>query len=129
MKRTLFSLPIVFFIITFILLVLPGNEFPKSKFFAIKGLDKIVHTLMFFMLTWLFCRPFKAAEMPLAEKRKWFLSIAFLAVIYGITMEFVQLYFVPFRSFELADIFVDTLGSLAAYFFCRYKFAETVIKK
>ena len=129
MKRSSFYLPSIFCVITFVLLVLPGHEFPKSKFFDIKGLDKIVHTLMFFTLTWLFCRPFKAAELPLAEKRKWFLSVAVLAVAYGVIMEFVQLYFVPFRSFELADILVDTLGSLSAYIYCRYKFAETIIKK
>ena len=129
MKKTSFFLPILFFIITFILLVLPGNKFPTSKFFAIEGLDKFVHTLLFFILTWLFCRPFIAAKLPLAQKRKWFLSIAILAIIYGVIMEFVQLYFVPYRSFELADIFVDTLGSLAAYFFCRYKLAASAINK
>ena len=129
MKKTSFFLPILFFIITFILLVLPGNKFPTSKFFAIEGLDKFVHTILFFILNWLFCRPFIAAELPLAQKRKWFLSITILAIIYGVIMEFVQLYFVPYRSFELADIFVDTLGSLAAYVFCRYKLAASAINK
>ena len=129
MKKTSFFLPILFFIITFILLVLPGNKFPTSKFFAIEGLDKFVHIFLFFILTWLFCRPSIAAKLPSAQKRKWFLSIAFLAIIYGVIMEFVQLYFVPYRSFELADIFVDTLGSLAAYVFCRYKLAASAINK
>ena len=110
MRRESFTIPIIFFIITFVLLVLPGNEFPKSGFFSIKGLDKIVHTLMFFLLTWLFYRPLKASGKNVGQKQKWFLIIAILIIVYGALMEVVQFYFVPFRSFELADILVDTLG-------------------
>ena len=121
MKRASFTFPIIFFITTFVLLVLPGNEFPKTGFFSIKGLDKIVHTVMFFILNWLFYGPFKASDKPIGEKQKWFLTISILAVVYGALMEVVQLYFVPFRSFELADILVDALGAFLAYFFARRK--------
>ncbi len=121
MKKVSFTIPIIFFIITFVLLVLPGNEFPKSGFFSIKGLDKIVHTGMFFILNWLFYRPFKASGKSNGQKQKWFLIIAILTIIYGALMEVVQFYFVPFRSFELADILVDALGTFLAYFVAREK--------
>jgi len=121
MKRASFTIPIIFFIITFVLLVLPGNEFPKSGFFSIKGLDKIVHTFMFFILTLLFYRPLTASGKNVGQKQKWFLIIAILIIVYGALMEVVQFYFVPFRSFELADILFDSLGASFAYFFARGK--------
>ena len=36
---------------------------------------------------------------------------------YGIAMEFVQKYFVPFRSFDLGDIIADGVGCLAGFFY------------
>ena len=128
MKRASFYLPVIFFVISFILLVLPGNKVPKSELFFI-GFDKIVHTLLFFIVTFLFCRPFKLASANNSVKSKWFVIITIGAIIYGALMEFVQLYFVPYRSFELADILVDSLGALCALVYCRYKFLATDIKK
>jgi VanZ family protein len=123
MKLSSFYLAIAAFLVSFILLVLPGNEFPKAKLFNIHGLDKVIHTIMFFTLTWLFCRPLKNSNNSLAKKRRWFLQIAILAILYGILIEFVQKYFVPFRSFELADIAVDALGAMIGYFVSRKMFA------
>lgn len=124
MKKRTFTIPIIFFIITFVLLVLPGNEFPKTKFFLIKGLDKLVHTFMFFVLTWLFYRPFKTMKMSVNEKQKWFFVIAVSAIVYGTLMEFVQLFFVANRSFEMADILVDALGAMLAFIIGRKRMME-----
>ncbi|MCY7420918.1 MAG: VanZ family protein, partial [Chitinophagaceae bacterium] len=128
MKRASFYLPVIFFAISFILLVLPGNELPKSKLFF-NGFDKIVHILLFSVLTFLFCRPFKLASANNEVKSKWFVIITLGAIIYGALMEFVQLHFVPFRSFELGDILADTLGALSAFIYSRKTFLENKIKK
>lgn len=127
MKLSSFYLAIAAFIVSFVLLVLPGNQLPKAKFFDIEGLDKLIHTAMFFLLTWLFCRPFKYSTIDVAKKGKWFFEIAVMAILFGVLMEFVQKYFVPFRSFELADIAVDTLGSLIGYFVSRRMFIRREI--
>ena len=128
MKRASFYLPVIFFVISFILLVLPGNKVPKSELFFI-GFDKIVHTLLFFIVTFLFCRPFKLASANNSVKSKWFVIITIGAIIYGALMELVQLYFVPFRSFEWADILFDILGAVSAFVYCRKAFLESRIKK
>ena len=119
MKPSSFYLPVTFLIVTFILLVIPGNEFPKAKVFDIPGLDKIVHTGIFFLLVYLFCRPFKYQSIDAAKKKAVFIEIALYAFVYGVIMEFVQKFFVPFRSFELADIMVDGLGALIGFLFSK----------
>ena len=48
--------------------------------------------------------------------KKIFLAITLLSMIYGIGMEVVQHYFIPFRSFDYGDILADGLGSAAGYF-------------
>ncbi|MDB5210059.1 MAG: VanZ family protein, partial [Sediminibacterium sp.] len=48
---------------------------------------------------------------------------------YGTIMEFVQKYWIPNRSFEIADILADSTGSLLAYLASRWKFLGRVKKK
>jgi VanZ family protein len=76
--------------------------------------DKWVHFVLFFVLVIAFCRLFRAKQ-----SNKLFLWIAFLGLIYGVIMEFVQLYYIPYRSFDAGDIAADGLGCFAGYFFAR----------
>ena len=126
MKVSSFYVPISFFILTIILLVIPGSQFPKAKLFQIAGLDKVIHIGMFFLLTLLFSHPFKHASTTNTKKKIYFLQIAALALFYGIIMEFVQKYFVPNRSFEIADILVDGIGAAIGYVASRRYFLHTV---
>ena len=43
-------------------------------------------------------------------------------IVYGIAMEIVQKYFIPFRSFDLGDIIADGIGCAAGYFFAIKRF-------
>ena len=72
---------------------------------------------MFFLLTYLFSRPFKSSPLSSAKKRSWFFSIALYSLVYGIAMEFVQKYLIPNRSYDVWDIVVDGIGCLAGYFY------------
>jgi len=42
--------------------------------------------------------------------------------LYGILMEIVQKYFIPFRSFDLGDIIADGIGCAAGYLFVIKRF-------
>ena len=53
-----------------------------------------------------------------------FLFIAVLSLIYGIGMEIVQKYFIPFRSFDAADIIADGIGCMLGYFISTRKFLK-----
>lgn len=99
-------------ILSMILLAIPGKDLPHSKFFEIPFFDKYVHFFMFLILTVLFCYPFFYLPAKTAVIKAWFLKIASYAVVYGILMEYVQRFFVQDRSFDVADMAVDALGSL-----------------
>ena len=43
-------------------------------------------------------------------------------VVYGIAMEIVQKYFIPFRSFDIGDIIADAIGCVVGYLISIKKF-------
>ena len=116
MKLKYFIPAILWFIISTILLCFPGNQFPSVPFFNFPHLDKIVHLVIFFLLTFLFSYPVSKTELPQKRRKSWFLFIAIYISGYGILIEFIQKYFIPFRSFDLFDIVFDILGSFAGLY-------------
>lgn len=104
---------ITWFIISVVLLTLPGKDLPHNELFNIPFFDKYVHLTMFFMLTALFCYPFFYFPGDNSIIKSWFIKIAVYVIIYGILMEYVQKFFVNERSFDLADMLFDALGSIA----------------
>jgi VanZ family protein len=107
----------VFFIVTVVLLTLPGSSFPKSHLFDIPYFDKWVHIGLFGLLCLLFSFPIRDFSISNSKKRNWFLLITAIGIGYGISMEFVQKYWIPNRSFELMDIVADSVGCLLALIF------------
>jgi VanZ family protein len=104
-KKTSVLVAIGWFIITTILLCIPGKKIPKIGWLQIPHFDKLVHIFIFGLLSYFFCR---------TTNRKWFLLVAFICTFYGVAMEFVQEYWIPNRSFDVFDIAADTVGSFAA---------------
>jgi len=72
--------------------------------------DKWVHIGLFMIMVILWNRTFSEKN-----HKKLFRTIAILSILYGIIMELVQQFFIPFRSFEITDIAADTIGSFAGY--------------
>jgi len=101
-------LAIIWFIVTTILLCLPGSAFPKENWFDKIWLDKWIHIGIFGALAFLWCRALSTEHL---RKIPLFVQIAFYCLLYGIAMEFVQKYFIPNRSFDVGDIFADGIGS------------------
>ena len=108
---------IFFFIVTVVLLTIPGTSLPKSRLFDIPYFDKWVHIGLFGMLCLLFSFPIKDYLICDSQKRNWFLIISLFGIGYGISMEFVQKYWIPHRSFEGMDIVADSVGCLLAFIF------------
>lgn len=75
---------------------------------------------MFFTVCLLFCYPFKQFR----KRYSIILLIAIASLCYGIVMEFVQKYFIPNRSLEIADMVADGTGSLLAYWFVYRRFKK-----
>ncbi len=86
------------------LLLWPGNAFPATKLINIPYFDKIIHIILFALLYMLLIQ----ALSPVSKRGR--VQVAVLVILYGILIEFVQLYFIPFRSFEIVDILADSAG-------------------
>ncbi len=112
-KATSFLPASILFIITFVLLVLPGSDIPKASIFDAIYFDKWVHIGMFGLLTVAWCHPFLKSG---AGSKKIFWVVALAAIAYGIAMEFVQKYFAYQRSFDLFDMVADSVGSIVGFY-------------
>lgn len=105
-KTNWLALAILWFLITTILLCIPGKKIPQVGFLhLIPQFDKIVHIFLFAILSFLFCK---------TSKKKNYWIVAILCAVYGMVMEFVQKNYIPNRSFDILDIIADTVGSFAA---------------
>jgi hypothetical protein len=111
----------IFFIITVVLLTLPGSSFPKSHFFDIPYFDKWVHIGLFGWLCFLFSFPIQNFSISDLQKKYCFWIITGIGIAYGISMEYVQKYWVINRSFEKMDIAADSVGCLLALGFSYYR--------
>ena len=112
--RSLYFVPaVLWFIVTTILLTLPGGDLPHNTLFDLPYFDKYVHLVMFFLLTTLFCFPFSTIKTNRSNITAVFLKITLYVILYGIIMEFVQKFFTTTRSFDVIDIFFDSVGSLS----------------
>ncbi|MES2331953.1 MAG: VanZ family protein [Bacteroidota bacterium] len=115
---------IAWFILLLILLCLPGSTIPKYPWLATIHFDKWVHISLFFILCFLFCRPFRNSNQTNEQRKKWFVWILLSGILYGTIMEFVQKYWIPNRSFEVWDIAADSVGCLLAYWYSSRKFLQ-----
>jgi len=111
------------FVFVTILLCTPGSRLPKIDWQNKIWLDKWAHIFLFFVLVVLWCRIYLARITKISLK-KIFISITVLSIIYGIIMEIIQHYYIPFRSFDYGDMIADAVGSVAAYFFSVHRFIK-----
>ncbi len=111
---------IAWFFVVSILVFLPGSDMPEVRWLNIPHFDKIVHAGLFGGLVFLFCLPFFKSDLSLKKKRNYFMLIAFLAIVYGILVEFIQKYYIPGRSFDLLDWMADSIGVFITFFVATY---------
>ena len=106
--------PIGWTAITIILLCLPGSAIPSAGVFSTKGIDKVVHAILFggIVLLWAFNLYFRRND-----QQKWQQIIVLLtlfSIALGIGLEFLQRDYIPNRSFDGYDIIADSTGAILA---------------
>ena len=110
---------IAWFFIVGTLTLMPGNDVPEVGWLdRIKNFDKVVHAGLFGGLTFLFCLPYFKSFFSYHQKINYFIRVSLAAIVWGITIEFLQKYFVPGRSFDLTDWIADSIGVLIALWLC-----------
>ncbi|WP_317174838.1 VanZ family protein [Pararhodonellum marinum] len=94
----------------------PGNEIPDFPIF--EGLDKIIHFILFFALTFLWARVLIKNNPENPEFLKLFTTFLVFGFIFAILVEWIQQY-VPYRTFDAWDIVANVLGG-ACGIICYY---------
>ena len=117
---------IAWFIISIILLTLPGSSFPKENWLDKIWFDKWVHIGLFAVMITLWCWAMLKKYPVGPGLRKIFIWIGLIGIAYGIGMEFVQKYFIPNRSFELGDIAADATGCLLGVVFSIRRYIKKI---
>jgi hypothetical protein len=103
--------PLSFTLFTIILLCLPGSIVPGTGIFGIPNLDKIVHIILFGLNVLFWGWHFAAGDHAPSKQRLFFLASTIFMIALGVIMEYVQLYFIPNRSFDSWDIVADAIGA------------------
>ena len=101
-------------VIIFILLATPGSGLPRQHILNIPNLDKVLHAILFFVFTWLWAKKIHK-DKPNINIKKQIIIIAVIATLYGIALEYVQL-FVD-RDFDIWDMVADGAGAFACVLF------------
>lgn len=104
--------PLAWSIFTQIMLSIPGNLLEGTGMLHIPHLDKLAHIGLFGGLS-LFWNLF--LHYRNGDGKKTFLLVVVPVSIYGVAIEFFQLYFIPNRSFDVYDIVADVCGAICGY--------------
>jgi VanZ family protein len=121
---------IAWFFLVMFLICLPGNEFPKHTPWLEKiYFDKWVHIGLFSILSFLWMMPFAKMNKSIESKLNVIFKIALSISIWGLATEFIQKYFIPFRSFDLTDWAADSVGVLLAWIYWRKKIKNSKVQK
>ena len=87
-------------------------------FFAISWFDKIVHFLSIVPGTILFNAVLRYRVIPVGSRQ---LLVGTLIVVVLVSIEECLQIYIPFRSFELIDLFADFAGITLADYFVRHR--------
>ena len=122
---TAIAFAIIWLLFITTLLCIPGTELPKITWEDKIWLDKWIHVLLFMILVILWNKVYSGKKSIHDNTRKMFFQIMIVGFVYGILMELVQKYFIPYRSFDVRDILADGVGSFMGYLISIKRFIKT----
>lgn len=93
-------------VIMCVLFFLPGSAFPGENWLSKIYFDKLVHVGLFAILIFLWRSAFDF------EFFAYTFILLLSALLYGVTVEYIQRDFVPNRDFDLYDVVADMAGAI-----------------
>lgn len=107
------------FVLIFILLSLPGNEFQDhtswiSKLMQLPYADKIMHMALFGSLAISIFFHFEISKYHALKSTRAKALALIVCIVYGIALEYYQKYYAPSRGFEVLDMLADAVGAICA---------------
>lgn len=118
-------IPIVWTIIVQVLLCLPGSALPDVQLWNIPQFDKIAHVIIFGAFVGFWSYYFFLKNISAGRLKKILFGVYLAAIVNGIVMEFVQVNFIPNRSFDEGDIIANLIAAGIAYGICNIKLLKT----
>ena len=113
---TYFLPGIAWFFVVGILTLMPASDVPQVSWMDnIPNFDKLVHAGLFGGLAFLFALPLLKSHLSERQKINYSLKISLAAIVWGITIEFLQKFYVPSRDFDLLDWAADAVGVIIAF--------------
>jgi len=108
-------IPVIWTLFVTYLLCIPGDMLPSETHFFIPNFDKLVHISLFggFVLLWNFYLSKRSAVA--SRLLRWYFLIFVAGNVFGIGMEFMQKYYIPYRDFSTEDIIADMIGAGLGY--------------
>ena len=107
---------IAWWLIVLALMCTPGKDFPSlGSWTELIRLDKLIHIIVFALMVYFFNRSFAEKAYSYNEKKQLYLKIAIACAIWGLTIEFIQHFWIPGRTLDLYDFFADSAGCYLAY--------------
>ena len=122
--RPSFIPAIIWFIISVLLLSLPGSAFPKENWLEKIWIDKWIHIGIFAVLSGLFCWAMLKIISGNLKLKTIFIWIGIICLLYGVVMELIQKFWIPNRSFDFGDIVADGVGSFLGVIFSSKRFIK-----
>lgn len=111
---------IAWWFVVLILMCTPGKDLPElGSWTELISLDKLIHIGVFGLLVYLFMRPVAIKNISASVKKQRFLKIAIAGSIWGLTLEFVQHFWIPGRSMDMMDFVADAIGCVLAYIYSK----------
>lgn len=104
-----------------IILCLPLPALPMSGTFETPHIDKIAHIIIFGVFVALWCLYFSAQNLTSRQCRVIFFFVFLIAMVNGIAIEYIQLYFIPNRDFDQGDIIADLISAGISYGICNVR--------
>jgi hypothetical protein len=113
------------FVITTALLFVPSRVTPKVDWLSAIHFDKIVHFILFGVLTLSWCIYYYKGNFRSATKRIMYGHMFLIFSLYAVAVEFAQGHFTQLgRSFDLYDIAAGVTGCLVSYMYAREQFVR-----
>lgn len=108
---------------------MPGTKLPaENSFISTLKVDKIVHIVVFFTLSYTLLFYFKKSDKKNLKRKRIQILAVIITIIYGILLEFYQKIYVPSRSFDIADMLADAVGVIFGLLFFYFYTNKNAVK-
>ena len=102
---------IVWTLLILMLCLMPGDNLPSTSFLSFKGVDKLLHFTLYFVLL-IFVGKGLVNYFDSSYSNNRIIVIAFLYCLFlGVGIEFLQSIFVPGRSGDFFDVLANATGA------------------